>query len=233
MLTYLKDWFILLARNSQMTFLIFLIVLLSSFRFIDNRIIKLMIFCMECALIVVIYVNILTNSTQADSSVNVRAALRYLPRYAWLFVYFIVAFVGGLILLKKLLENIQVISSNKEFLFFGYFTITVVFLSPFYLYSPAFIVLKNCFVYESICEGYRFIKSKPFERIAPTLLILLFGFLSGRVSEEYYIVYFLKNLTFYLMFFCSVYVAARMFKESGISYVSMKTKIENGEWPKK
>jgi len=87
MLTYLKDWFILLVRNNQMTLLLFLIVLLSSFRFIDNRIIKLMIFCMECALIVIVYVNIiLTNSTQRDSSVKIRAALRYLPRYAWLFV---------------------------------------------------------------------------------------------------------------------------------------------------
>jgi len=238
MLTYLKESLLFFRRNKPVMFLIMLTGLLGALKFIDIRILKILIFFIECILIVILYVNILTtNNDQSDFFVTTKNALRYLPRYAWLFVYFLVSVIIIVplhsIILKRLLENLYSVSLYREILFYGNFTLVVVLLSPFYLYAPAFLVLNNCFVYESIHEAYKFVKAEPLKRIAPSLFILITGYLLGRISKELFIVYFATNLFFYLIFFCSVFVAAQIFKESNTSYVSMKTKIEKGEWPKK
>jgi len=238
MLTYLKQSYLILKNNRAVMLLILLIALLGALRFGDLRIVKLMIFGVECILIVILYVSILImEEGLTDFFVTAKKAFRYVPRFAWLFIYFMVAVIIivpiGSIMLKWLLNNFFSTSLHGQLLLYISFTLVVVLLGPFYLYAPAFLVLKNCFVYESIREGYIFVRRNPLKRLSPAVLVLLNGYLLGVISQEHYLMHLAVNLLFYLSLFIAVCVATLIFREASPSYISMKTKIEDEEWPRK
>ncbi|MEW6002544.1 MAG: hypothetical protein AB1638_07875 [Nitrospirota bacterium] len=100
-------------------------------------------------------------------------------------------------------------------------------LSPFYLYAPIYIILKNCFVYEAIREGFRFLLKHPVKHSMPVLIIAVSGIIKSTLMIEGIYYRFVSQLVFWISFFVSIIIAKNIFQVCNVSYVSLKDKIES------
>jgi hypothetical protein len=225
---YLEESLVSLSKNRRALLLVLLISLFSTIEFPTNKLINTALFLVECALIVVVYVHIM--GTVAGNEFLGKKYMTYLPRFSGLFLYFLLAVTVIVVPEAIIVKKIYGVSTNdpvyKEALsYMSLFSVSIL-LCPFYSYSPAFVVLRNCFVYEAIDQGYRFILEKPMARLTPSLFITCAGGILLIFDPYQYVFRYVKFVFVYFLLFSGVNLAATIFADSKNAYVSKKETLE-------